>query len=508
MGFREHAGISPDKPALIMAHDGATRTYAELDARADQYAQLFRSLGLRTGDGIAFTLENCSEFFAVCFGALRAGLYYTAISTYLKPAETAYIIKNSGAEIYVCSVVFAENAGTVAAGLDDEVRLFSVRGAMAGYEPIETMLERMPAVPIADESKGQDLLYSSGTTGQPKGVKVPLSGESPEEIAANGKAVAGLYGMDANSVYLSPAPLYHAAPLRFNLAVLMYGGTSVIMRQFEPLAALEAIEKYRCTHSQWVPTMFIRMLKLPPDDRERFDVSSMRMALHAAAPCPIDVKEQMLEWWGPIIYEYYAGSENNGFCQVGPEDWLTHKGTVGRPLFGEVHILDDDGQPLPIGETGTIWFAGGSEFEYLKDPEKTQSVHNDQGWSTLGDVGHVDEAGYLFLTDRKAFMIISGGVNVYPQEVENLLVMHPQVADVAVFGVPHEDLGEQVKAVVQLAEPSEASPELAADLIGYCRDRLSKIKCPRSVDFIETLPRHPTGKLYKRLLRDRYWSEC
>lgn len=506
MGFKQHVENFPDKPALIMSDDGETRSYAELDARANQYAQLFRSLGLNTGDGIAFTLENCAEFFAFCFGALRAGLYYTAISTYLKPNETSYIIGNSTASVYISSALYAGNAAVIAGEIGDDVRLFSIGGDLPGYLPIEEAIAAMSVLPIADETKGQDLLYSSGTTGQPKGVKLELTGDPPDSITPTGEAVAALYGYNADTIYLSPAPLYHAAPLRFNLAVLMYGGTSVIMRQFDPVAALESIETWRCTHSQWVPTMFIRMLKLPRAERKRFDTSSMKLALHAAAPCPVAVKERMIEWWGPIIYEYYAGSENNGFCQVGPEDWLAHKGTVGRALYGELHILDEDGTELPIGEVGTVWFAGGNEFEYLDDPEKTRSAHNDQGWSTLGDVGYVDEEGYLYLTDRLAFMIISGGVNVYPQEVENLLVMHPLVTDVAVFGVPHGDLGEQVKAVVQLARPQDASPEIAAELIRFCRDSLSRIKCPRTVDFMDSLPRHATGKLYKRLLRDPYWT--
>mgnify|MGYP001290591070 CR=1 FL=1 len=417
-----------------------------------------------------------------------------------------YIIGNSTARIYVSSAKYSDNARPIAADIGDNVQLFSMGGDLPGYRSIEEIIASMPVEPIADEIKGQDLLYSSGTTGQPKGVKLPLTGDPPDTITASGEAVAAFYGYDSNTVYLSPAPLYHAAPLRFNLAILMYGGTTVIMRHFDPVEALELIETYRCTHSQWVPTMFIRLLKLAQAERERLDTSSMKLALHAAAPCPVAVKEQMLDWWGPIIYEYYAGSENNGFCQVGPEEWLAHKGTVGRALYGELHIVDEEGTELPVGEIGTVWFAGGNEFEYLNDPEKTRSAHNEQGWSTLGDVGCVDEEGYLYLTDRLAFMIISGGVNVYPQEVENLLVMHPLVADVAVFGIPHDVLGEQVKAVVQLARPQDASPDIAAELIQYCRESLSRIKCPRSVEFMETLPRHATGKLYKRLLRDPYWA--
>ncbi|MGE5130254.1 MAG: AMP-binding protein, partial [Sphingomonadaceae bacterium] len=313
-----------------------------------------------------------------------------------------------------------------------------------------------------------------------------------------------LYGLGPDSIYLSPAPLYHAAPLRFNMTVMRCGGTSVLMEHFEAEEALALIERHRVTHSQWVPTMFVRMLKLPPDVRARYDLSSLRVAIHAAAPCPVPVKEEMIRWWGPVLYEYYAGTEGNGYVACNSQEWLAHKGTVGRALLGEVRILDDDGAVLPPGETGTIYFANGPAFEYHNDPRKTAVSRSREGWSTLGDVGRLDAEGYLYLTDRKDYMIISGGVNVYPQEVENLLVTHPKVADVAVLGVPNEDLGEEVKAVVQPMDWRDAGPALAAELMAYCRGNLSHIKCPRSIDFEPELPRHPTGKLYKRLLRERY----
>ena len=351
------------------------------------------------------------------------------------------------------------------------------------------------------------MLYSSGTTGRPKGVRVPLSGQplgTPTPLLA---MMGALYGMDEHTVYLSPAPLYHAAPLRFCMSVLRLGGTCIVMEKFDPRLALELIERHRVTHSQWVPTMFIRMLKLPEEERARFDLSSQRVAIHAAAPCPIPVKEQMIDWWGPILHEYYAGTEGNGFTAITSEEWLAHRGSVGRPLRGAVHIVDDEGRELPPGQEGTVYFSGGARFEYHNDPEKTRSAYDERGWSTLGDVGYLDEEGYLYLTDRKAHMIISGGVNIYPQETENVLVLHPKVADVAVIGVPNEEFGEEVKAVVQLLDPAEAGPELAEELIAWCRERLSAIKCPRSVDFVEELPRHPTGKLYKRLLKDRYWGD-
>lgn len=506
MGIRSAALQNPDKPAIIMTECGETRSFKELSSRADQYARFFRQHGLQAGDSVAFTLENCPEFYAVCIGALRAGLYYTAISTYLSPAETRYIVDDCGARLYFSSAKFAVHAKSLAPMLASEVQRFSIGGEISGYRLLDDELQAMPAEPIADETKGQDLLYSSGTTGQPKGVKIELTGDSPEFVSELFGAVINLYRFSADSVYLSPAPLYHAAPLRFNLANLIQGGTSVIMRNFDPAGALAAIEKYRCTHSQWVPTMFIRMLKLPQSERLQYDVSSMQVAIHAAAPCPVPVKERMIEWWGPVIDEYYAGTEGSGFCAVGSADWLMHKGTVGRPLYGAVHIVDEDGNELGPGQTGTIYFSGGNDFAYLNDPEKTRTAHNSKGWSTLGDVGYLDDDGFLFLTDRKAYMIISGGVNIYPQETEDVLILHPRVADAAVFGIPDEEMGEQVKAVIQLVDPAEQGPAMAEELIAYCRERLSNIKCPRSVDFIEAMPRHPTGKLYKRLLKDQYWA--
>ena len=352
------------------------------------------------------------------------------------------------------------------------------------------------------------MLYSSGTTGRPKGVSIPIEhtpmGGSTEILAL----LTALYGASESSVYLSPAPLYHAAPLRFNMAMLRIGATCVVMEQFDAVEALRLIERYRVTHSQWVPSMFVRMFKLPEAERARHDVSSLEVAVHAAAPCPIPVKEKMIEWWGPVLQEYYAGTEANGFTAINSEEWLEHKGSVGRPLTAKLFILDDDGNVLPPGEIGGVYFASGPDsFEYHNDPDKTAESRSTQGYTTLGDIGYVDDDGFLYLTDRKADMIISGGVNIYPREAENVLITHPAVEDVAVFGVPNEDFGEEVKAVVQPMDPATAGPALAAELIEYCLARLSSIKCPRSIDFEAELPRHPTGKLYKRLLKDRYWGD-
>jgi long-chain acyl-CoA synthetase len=504
MGLRESALTNPEKTAIVMVESGERRTFRELSERADQYANFFRQNGCVVGDSIAFTVENCPEFFAICFGALRAGLYYTALSTYLSAAESQYIVEDCGARLYISSARFDARAEEMGTAVTGDMRLFSLGGDISGYRSLEDEIAAMPTVAIADETKGQDLLYSSGTTGQPKGVKIELTGDSPEAISDNTRAIVHLYGFSADSVYLSPAPLYHAAPLRFNLVTLILGGTSVIMDRFDPVVALEAIQKYRCTHSQWVPTMFIRMLKLPQSERQKHDVSSMQVAIHAAAPCPVPVKERMIEWWGLVLNEYYAGTEGSGFCAVNSREWLAHKGTVGRPLFGAVHVVAEDGTELGTGQVGTVYFSGGTDFEYLNDPDKTQTAYNAKGWSTLGDVGYVDDDGYLYLTDRKAYMIISGGVNIYPQEAEDVLVMHPRVADAAVFGVPDEEMGEQVKAVIQLIDHAERGADMAAELIAYCREQLSPIKCPKTIDFIEALPRHATGKLYKRLLKDQY----
>ncbi len=507
-----HPGVTaaqaPDKPAYIMAETGQTVTFAELEAAANRGAHLFRSIGLKRGDHIAILLENHPRFLQVCWAAQRAGLYYTTISWRLQQAEVAYIIENCGARVFISSIA----REPVIAPLFAETRFpkvtarYVMDGELAGFENWETALAGQPADPIADQAEGVAMLYSSGTTGYPKGVKKPL----PEEEYGSADALpvlSMLYGITGESTYLSPAPLYHAAPLGFTMSSLRNGITVVVMDHFDAEAALEYIERYRITHSQWVPTMFVRMLKLPEATRAKYDVSSLQCAIHAAAPCPIPVKEQMIEWWGPVLFEYYAGTEGNGFVQLNSAEWLEHKGSVGRPLNCELHICDDDGAEVPLGESGTIYFGGGGEFEYHDDPEKTQGSRHPKGWTTLGDVGYLDEEGYLYLTDRKHFMIISGGVNIYPQEAENVLIMHDKVMDVAVFGIPHEEFGEEVKAVVQLREPESASAMLEVELLDFCREHLSHVKCPRSIDFRPELPRHPTGKLYKRLLKDEYWAK-
>jgi acyl-CoA synthetase (AMP-forming)/AMP-acid ligase II len=421
----------------------------------------------------------------------------------------AYIIEDCDARVFVTSAYKRDQATQLTGLVGDGVALYMMDGTIGGYEAWEDALAAQPPTPLPeDRVEGRDMLYSSGTTGRPKGVEVPLPGAPLGTAESIYMLNSGLFGATADSVYLSPAPLYHAAPLRFSMAYHRFGATVVVMERFDPVEALALIERYQVTHSQWVPTMFIRMLKLPAEVRERYDVSSLQVAVHAAAPCPVPAKEQMIEWWGPVLHEYYAGTEGNGFVYCDSAAWLEHKGTVGKALLGEVHIVGEDGEECAVGEAGTVYFSGGLDFSYHNDPEKTASARDPQGrgWTTLGDVGYLDEDGFLYLTDRKAYMIITGGVNVYPQEAENVLALHPKVADVAVLGVPDEDFGEEVKAVVQPVAMDEAGPELESELIAYCREHLADVKCPRTIDFRPELPRHPTGKLYKRLLKDEFWA--
>jgi long-chain acyl-CoA synthetase len=501
-----HAARTPDKPAIVMAGSGIVVTYGELEARSNRFARLLRASGLQAGDHVALLVENHPRFYELCVGAHRAGLVYTAISTRLTVGEARYIVEDCGARAIVATAATAAVATQAAEGAGALVARWMIDGTAPGWTAYEDAVAAQPAQRIDDEVAGCDMLYSSGTTGRPKGVYVPPEAGSIDASYPLLETMRNRYGVGEDTVYLSPAPLYHAAPLRFNMGVLRLGGTCVIMEHFDAAEYLRLVEAHRATHTQLVPTMFVRMLKLPTEVRARFDVSSLRCAIHAAAPCPIPVKRQMIDWWGPIVWEYYAGTEGNGMTLCDAHEWLAHEGTVGRAVVGELRICDEDGREMAVGEPGTVYFAGGRPFEYHNDPEKTSGSRNARGWTTLGDVGYVDADGFLHLTDRKAHMIISGGVNVYPQETENLLVTHPKVLDVAVIGVPDEEMGEAVKAVVTPRDMTEAGPELERELIAWCRERLSPIKCPRSVDFEAELPRHPTGKLYKRLLRDRYWA--
>jgi len=499
---------APDHPAVVMGASGEVITHGELEARSQRLAQLLHAQGLRPGDHLAVLMENHPRYFEVFWAAMRSGLYVTPINWHLKAEEAGYIVEDCGASALVTSKALEPVATELAPHLGNvRVRLV-VDGPVEGYERLEDAVAAYPAEPLDEEVEGAWMFYSSGTTGRPKGILPPLSGAPfGSQMPALPMAMQMLYGFSGETRYLCPAPLYHAAPLGWSTSTQRIGGTVVVMERFDPEDALALIERERVTHAQLVPTHFVRMLKLPEERRSAFDLSSLQVAIHAAAPCPVEVKRQMLDWWGPIIHEYYAGSEGNGMCAIGPEEWLEHPGSVGRPLSGTIHILDEDGEALPPGEPGQIWFESGAVFEYHNDPEKTKGAFNERGWSSLGDVGYLDEDGYLYLTDRISHMIISGGVNIYPQEIEDLLTMHPAVADVAVIGVPDPEMGEQVKAVVQPADPAQAGPELEAELIAACRARLAGYKCPRSVDFVDELPRLPTGKLLKRELRLRYWGD-
>jgi long-chain acyl-CoA synthetase len=503
-----HSKSMPDKPAVIMGGTGEVVTYGQLEARSNQGAQLFRALGLKRGDAIALMLDNGPRFHEICFAAQRAGLIYTAMSTRLSEAEATYIVGDCGARLLIASATLAPVAKAMLAASANVRDAFSVDGRIDGFKSWEAARDSQPAMPIADQVAGQDMLYSSGTTGRPKGIRAQLLDDAFDAPTRLVQSAGALYGFDGDTRYLSPAPLYHAAPLRFTMTVLRMGGTVVVMEKFDEVAALALIEKYRITHSQWVPSMFVRMLKLPEATRATYSVASMKVAIHAAAPCPLPVKEKMIAWWGPVLYEYYAGTEGNGFVACNSAEWLAHRGTVGRAITGDIRIVGLDGTVQPPGpeHTGTIYFANAPTFEYHNDAEKTAASRTPEGWSTLGDVGYVDADGFLYLTDRKAHMIISGGVNIYPQEVEDLLVTHPRIADAAVIGVPNEEFGEEVKAVIQPLDWKDATPAFAAELIAFCRAHISHVKCPRSVDFDRELPRHPTGKLYKRLIRDRYWA--
>ena len=500
-----HAARTPDKPALIMAGSGRTISFAQLESGSNRGAQLLRRLGLRPADPIAVMMENHPLFFEVYWAAQRAGLYFTPISTHLTAEEAAYIANDCGARVLVASPSVAEAASRLPQ-LAPGVEHFLSIGELPGYRSWQQEAAAMPDLPIADEVGGHNMMYSSGTTGRPKGVKVPFASNPITAIVPILQTFAGAFGYAQDTVYLSPAPMYHSAPLGFAPLVQRLGGTVVMMEKFDPEQFLACVERYQTTHTQVVPTMFVRMLKLPPEVRQRYDLSSMRCALHAAAPCPVPVKEAMIDWWGPVIYEQYSGSEGVGTTVIGPAEWLQHKGSVGRALMGAVKIVGEDGREQPPREPGTVYFETTRKFQYHNDPDKTREAFNDLGWATLGDVGYLDEEGYLYLTDRKAYMIVSGGVNIYPQEAENVLCGHPQVVDVAVFGVPNAEFGEEVKAVVQPVDMAQAGPALERELIDYCRQHLSSIKCPRSVDFEASLPRQDNGKLYKRVLRERYWS--
>ena len=503
----KYAAETPEKPAAINAVTGEVLTYRRLNEDSIRLARYLRSVGLKRGDALAINLENRLEFFVATWAALRSGLYLVTVNQFLPSHDVAYIVADCGAKALITSERLSKVAGELLPLIEQCPHRLIIGGELAGWDSYEAALEGQSIEPLDDERQGEHMPYSSGTTGKPKGIRRELGerhiSEGPEFLESFLS-----YGFDQDAIYLSPAPLYHAAPFAFTNRTHVLGGTVIMMPRFDAEESLRLIEQYKVTHSQWVPTMFIRMLKLEEDKRAAYDLSTHKMAIHAAAPCPIEVKRQMIEWWGPILQEYYAASERNGSTRINSEEWLRKPGSVGKAVMGTIHVCDDDGKVLGVGEDGVIYFERESVvFTYHNDPERTREAQHPHhpNWSTMGDVGHLDEDGYLYLTDRKTFMIISGGVNIYPQMIEDALCLHPMVHDVAVIGVPNPDFGEEVKAIVQTAEGVTHDEEVRTELMDFARERLASYMIPRSIDFRDELPRLPTGKLYKKQLRAEFW---
>lgn len=498
----QNAARLPDKLCAIFPDTGEALSFGQLDAAANQVAHGLIALGLQSGEGIALLLENGPDFLVLTYGAKRAGLMVTPLSIHLRPPEVAHVMRDSGARLLVAS----GNLGALAGALDlaDVPHRYVTDGAVPGFAPLAQLTQGQPGTwPPGERPIGREFLYSSGTTGLPKGIRRPLIPFEDRLKPEFDMTWKGFYGFDGSSVYLSPAPLYHAAPNRYVQRTMDHGGTAVILRKFDAERCLAMIEAHRITHSQWVPTMFVRMLALPAEIRAKYDLSSHRTAIHAAAPCPIPVKRAMIAWWGPILREYYAGSEGVGTVFIDSETWLKKPGSVGRAAYGKVHILGEEGEELPPGETGRIWFEGGAKFAYHNDPEKTAQAYNERGWASLHDLGWLDAEGFLFLSDRRADLILSGGVNVYPAEIEAVLTQHPRVSEAAVIGVKDEDFGERARALI-VPRGGPGDDALAEELIALCRAQLSGPKVPRAVEFLEELPRSEAGKLLRRVLKERY----
>ena len=503
----KYAAETPEKPAAVNAVTGEVLTYRRLNEDSIRLAGYLRSVGLKRGDALAINLENRLEFFVATWAALRSGLYLVTVNQFLPSHDVAYIVADCGAKALITSERLSKVAGELLPLIEQCPHRLIIGGELAGWDSYEAALEGQSIEPLDDERQGEHMPYSSGTTGKPKGIRRELGerhiSEGPEFLESFLS-----YGFDQDAIYLSPAPLYHAAPFAFTNRTHVLGGTVIMMPRFDAEESLRLIEQYKVTHSQWVPTMFIRMLKLEEDKRAAYDLSTHKVAIHAAAPCPIEVKRQMIEWWGPILQEYYAASERNGSTRINSEEWLRKPGSVGKAVMGTIHVCDDDGKVLGVGGDGVIYFERESVvFTYHNDPERTREAQHPHhtNWSTMGDVGHLDEDGYLYLTDRKTFMIISGGVNIYPQMIEDALCLHPMVHDVAVIGVPNPDFGEEVKAIVQTAEGVTHDEEVRTELMDFARERLASYMIPRSIDFRDELPRLPTGKLYKKQLRAEFW---
>jgi acyl-CoA synthetase (AMP-forming)/AMP-acid ligase II len=497
-----YAATQPEKSAFIVAETGEVVTYGELDRSSLQLARVLRTRGCRPGDRIAILLDNHRRFAEVCWAANRSGLHYVPVNTRLTPAEVEFIVNDSGALAVITSAGQGDRVRPLRPRCPTVATWLMSEGVVDGFESYEDVVGRESPTPLPDETEGAVMLYSSGTTGRPKGILRPLSGQPPgSTILGHDTRVSNAYDLTGDSVVFVPSPLYHSMGVHRLMMAQSLGATVVVMRKFDAEGALRAVETYRVTHAGWVPTMFVRMLRLDPAVRNRYDLSSMVAASVGSGPCPDWVKQAMIDWWGPIITEIYGGSEGMAMTRITSEDWMAHRGSVGRPVYGEPHILRADGSEAATGEEGVIYFAAGRSFEYHGDPDKTASVRSQQGWTTLGDIGYLDPDGYLYVTDRSADLIITGGANVYPREVEEALLRHPAVEDVAVIGVPDDEYGEIVKAIVQLRTGYEAGTALERELTEFSRQAIAGYKCPRVVEFVDDLPRHDTGKLYKRHLR-------
>lgn len=506
MQIRSHAAATPNKPAIVLYPSETVVTFANLEAAANRLAHFFRKSGLREGDAIALIMENNAHIHTIKWAARRCGLYYVPVNTHLTIAEAAYIVTTSGSRAIVGSAATRNTLAGLAEHLRDGLPdlVLIADDDLPGWLRYPECVADQPDTPIPDETEGDLLQYSSGTTGRPKGIKRALPHVSPSEAPSPLGPLLAALGIDEAAVYLNPAPLYHTAPSVWSMSLQALGATTVVMEKFDAEGSLDAIERYRVTHGQFVPAMFTRMLKLPDSVRDSYDLSSLQRVVHAAAPCPVEIKRQMIAWWGPIIDEFYSSSEGAGITYITATDWLTHPGSVGRPLLGTAHILDDHGHELPAAKTGEVYFEGGFTFEYLNDPVKTAASKDEHGWVTVGDIGYLDDEGFLYLTDRRHHTIISGGVNIYPREAEDMLVSHPKVMDAAVFGIPDDEMGQAVKGVVQTVEPAYATDEFGDELLGWLRDRLAHYKCPQSISFEAQLPRTDAGKLYKQGLIEKY----
>ena len=502
----KHAKSHPAKLAAAFVPSGRMMTYGELDRTANKVARFLQSIGIQPGDAVVFCLENCPEFLHLSWGCQRIGVRFTPASSRMGADELRYIVEDSGARVLILSIHAHAMIGLCAAAVPG-VRMFAAGGRLEGFSCWEDAVREVGDEAIESPSPGREMMYSSGTTGRPKGVRKPMPVGAFDDPDSRNAGWGTRPGTGFDMVHLCTSPLYHAAPHRSVAATLATGGTAVIMEHFDAMVALQSIEKFGVTHSVWVPTMFHRLLRLPLSQRGAFDLSSHVAAHHGAAPCPVHIKAQMIEWWGPILFEYYAGTEGIGACSITSHEWLMHKGSVGRSSEGVIHILDAHEDELPPGATGLVFFESNSRFEYWNDREKTNRSRSKQGWWTYGDIGHLDADGYLYLTDRRDFVIITGGVNVYPQEIEDFLIKDHRIADCAVFGIPNEEFGEAVQAIVQISDAqTNQFSNLADDLRRQCLAALGPIKTPRNIHIVTDFPRLPTGKLHKKSLRDQFLS--